>query len=179
MSWISLHSNNKMREEGRRSPWIRCNLVKFQLKNYLFGSWLWCSFSGVAGFKVSQPPRCLLGFIFRFRFSVFSPAQIKTLLRFFFQHKFFPCRVRSSAGPASLGLSLLAGRSFMCLVCAEWLCHPRAAGAALTDSAPTSLCAGSGPFFVLVSRAGYILRFLLPVFDSAQVSKQFDLIPRG
>jgi hypothetical protein len=43
------------------------------------------------------------GFIFRFRFSVFSPAQIKALLRFFFEHKFFPCCVRSSAGPASLG----------------------------------------------------------------------------
>jgi hypothetical protein len=89
------------------------------------------------------------GFIFRFRFSVFSPAQIKALLRFFFEHKFFPCCVRSSAGPASLGLSLLAGRSFVRLACAERLRRPRAAGGALTDSAPTSLCAGSGPFFVL------------------------------
>jgi hypothetical protein len=37
---------------------------------------LCCTFSSVAGFKVSQPPRCSLGFIFRFHFSVSSPTQI-------------------------------------------------------------------------------------------------------
>jgi hypothetical protein len=140
---------------------------------------LCCTFSSVAGFKVSQPPRCSLGFIFRFHFSVSSPTQIKTLLRFFFQHKFFPCRVRSSAGPASLGLS--AGRPLVRVpgprgrIASSARCRRSTHGFGPRE--PVHMV--RSPFFVLVSRAGCFLCFLLPVFDSAQVSKQFGLIPRG